>query len=80
MVFAIWLGAWDAAAHEWIYDEAVDASPAIDWRYGVPYPDQGATGLFISRASDTYGTIWEVVALDCDVPDDHSCGSGSLPT
>ena len=78
-VFAIWLGTWNSATHEWDYDEE-EAEPAMDWRYGVPYPGQGATGLFISRASDTYGTIWEVVALDCEVPEDHSCGSGSLPT
>jgi len=80
VVFAIWLGAWDATNHEWDYDETGDPEAAIDWRYGVPYPNQGATGLFISRASDTYGTIWEVVALDCEVPEDHSCGSGSLQT
>lgn len=78
-VFGIWLGTWDATNLEWDYDETPDYSlPAIDWRYGVPYPEQGATGLFTPRASDTYGTVWEVVALDCDVPDDHSCSAGSI--
>jgi hypothetical protein len=80
-VFGIWLGEWDSANHEWDYDNSpAHSNPAIDWRYGVPYPDQGATGLFAPRASDDYGTIWEVVALDCDVPADHSCGTGTLPS
>lgn len=79
-VFGIWLGVWDSVNHEWDYTQTGYTEPAVDWRYGVPYPDQGATGLFVPRSSDTYGTIWEVVALDCEVPADHSCGSGSLPS
>lgn len=72
--FTIHLGAWDAtddSGGKWVY-EAVDTVAAIDWRYGVPYPDEGATGLFEARASDTYGTIYETVALDCDTPGE--CG------
>lgn len=78
-VFGIWLGTWSSSAHEWVYSEVSYSTPAIDWRYGVPYPGQGATGLFISRDSDDYGTIWEAVEIDCDVPPDHSCNAGSLP-
>lgn len=78
-VFGIWLGTWSSAAHKWSYSEVDYSTPAIDWRFGVPYPEQGATGLFQARNSDDYGTIWEVVALDCDVPTTDSCGSGSLP-
>ena len=80
-VFGIWLASWNSSTHSWTYDSSGDNSnPAIDWRYGVPYPDQGSTGLFTPRASDTYGIIWECVSLDCDVPTTYSCTSGSLPT
>jgi len=49
-----------------------DLYKCIDWRYGVPYPLEGATGLGEWRASDTYGKILEVVALDCESPGE--CG------
>ena len=68
--FNITLGVWSSAYDEWDYTGAT--AKAIDERYGVPYPDAGATGLFTSHASDTYGTIWEVVALDCSSPGE--CG------
>jgi hypothetical protein len=70
--FDIHLGTWSPANDKWIY-AAVDTVKAIDWRYGVPYPGAGATGLFAPMPSDTYGTIWENVALDCDTP--GACGS-----
>jgi len=73
--FAITLGVWNKATNEWIYSGG--AATAIDWRYGVPYPDAGSTGLFEQRTSDDYGTIWEVVALDCSSPGDCGSGSGS---
>ena len=70
-VFDLHLGTWSSEDNEWSYaDDTVDA---IDWRYGVPYPDEGATGLFTPRASDTYGTIYECVSLDCESP--GACGS-----
>jgi len=79
VVFGIWLGVWSSASHEWGYsDDDANSVPAIDWRYGVPYPGQGSTGLFTPRSSDEYGIIWECVALDCEVPDTHSCTSGTL--
>jgi hypothetical protein len=73
VAFDIHLGTWDPAgtAPHWNY--AVGVVTAIDWRYGVPYPDAGATGLFDSRRSDTYGTIWECVSLDCTSP--GACGN-----
>jgi hypothetical protein len=64
--FSISLGRWDPAANEWIYDAGVVT--AIDWRYGVPYPDAYATGLFERRESEEFGWIWETVALDCESP------------
>ena len=73
-VFEIHLGTWNpshASGGKWIYDTET-ISYAIDWRYGVPYPDEGSTGLFESRASDEYGVIWECVALDCETP--GACG------
>lgn len=65
--FTLYLGSWDASANGWTYDTTLTVW-AIDWRYGVPYPDEGATGLFIPRSSDYYGIIWEVVSLDCSSP------------
>lgn len=69
--FDIYLGSWDSSAQKWIYDEET-AYKSIDWRYGVPYPEAGSTGLFEARASDANGVIYEVVALDCETP--GSCG------
>jgi hypothetical protein len=71
--FNIRLGVWTSATNKWTYAASGTTVKAIDWRYGVPYPDAGATGLFDSRRSDTYGTIWECVALDCTSP--GACGS-----
>ncbi len=66
-VFKVYLGTWDCDSHKWSYDTETEYQ-AIDWRYDVPYPDAGATGLFQPRCSSTYGIIWETVALDCDSP------------
>lgn len=70
--FNIHLGTWSPASDKWIYAPSATVK-AIDWRYGVPYPGIGATGLFAPMPSDTHGTIWETVALDCDTP--GACGS-----
>lgn len=69
--FDMHLGTWNPSTDSWDY--AAGTVTAIDWRYGVPYPDAGATGLFTKRLSDTYGVIYETVALDCDTPGE--CGS-----
>lgn len=66
-VFDIELGTWSPADNKWVYGSTVIA---IDWRYGVPYPDAGSQGLFTPRPSDTYGTIYECVSLDCETPGD----------
>lgn len=68
--FEVHLGEWDPAEHVWVY--GADPEWAIDWRYGVPHPEAGATGLFQKRKSDELGNIWEVVALDCASP--GACG------
>lgn len=90
--FRIKLGAWDPAAHGWIYDtteeDALALDPeyewqtyGIDWFYGVgfTYPLAGATGNFEAKPSDTYGTIWHVLGnMSCDADDcGDSGGSGS---
>ena len=67
VVFEIYLGLWDAETHAWIYQEDL-LRKAIDWRYAVPYPDAGSTGLFAARRSMQHGVIYETVALDCDTP------------
>lgn len=66
-VFDLYLGYWDSDQNEWVYVEEWVVK-AIDWRYAVPYPDAGTTGLFTPRPSTTYGTIFECVALDCVSP------------
>lgn len=71
-VFEINLGTWSSSLHKWVYSTGSPVE-AIDWRYGVPYPTSGATGLFEARSSDTYGIIWECVSLDCESP--GACGS-----
>jgi len=53
-VFCIYLGTWNTDGH-WDYDYKTHY-PAIDWRYGVPYPEVGATGLFIARPYSGSGT------------------------
>lgn len=63
--FDIHLGTWNAGSQKWIYDTE-NTVVAIDWRYGVPYPEAGATGLFMARASTSNGIIYEAVALDCE--------------
>jgi len=71
IVFKCYQGIWCSEDHTWRYDctdTCDDWVWAIDHRYDVPYPDIGARGLFTPRASDTYGTIWECVALDCSSP------------
>lgn len=72
IAFTIYLGVWNPSTVQWDYDVTTVVN-AIDWRYGVTYP-ASATGLFTSRASDFYGTIWEVVSLDCEGP---GTGTGS---
>jgi hypothetical protein len=74
--FEIHLGTWDPATDSWAYD-CNNTVKAIDWRYAVPYPDEDATGLFQKRKSTTYDYIYEVVALDCESPQDACNGSSS---
>lgn len=65
--FNAYLGEWSPATDAWTHDCGTTLA-AIDWRYGVPYPNAGARGLFTPRQSDTYGVIYECVSLDCDTP------------
>ena len=67
VVFNLTLGTWNATQMKWLYNVSPNVK-AIDWRYAVPYPDAGATGLFQPKPSVTHGTVWECVALDCDSP------------
>jgi hypothetical protein len=71
IAFDLYLGVWSRANDKWEYDTSKTVK-AIDWRYGVPYPPAGSTGLFERRPSTTYGVIWEDVSLDCESPGD--CG------
>jgi len=75
-VFDLKVGEWDSATHSWIYPASADAK-GIDWWYSVsgPYPGAGATGNFIERPSDTYGTIWEALGnVSCDPDNCGECG------
>ena len=67
--FDVYVGAWDPAIDGWDYD-CDNEFACIDWRYGVPYPGKGTTGLGQWHLSDTHGRILEVVSLDCQIPDD----------
>jgi len=66
-LFTIHLGVWSPDLYKWIYDTE-NTFFAIDWRYDVPYPGAGATGLFSPRPSTTHGVIYECVSLDCASP------------
>ena len=77
-VFDLKLGTWDPSTDSWDYEASASAK-GIDYWYSVsgPYPDAGATGNFIARPSDTYGTIWECVGnMSCD---DDACGTCAEP-
>ena len=65
--FDVYVGTWNTATHDWEFPGTA-TSVCIDWRFGVPYPTQGAQGLAEWRNSDVYGQILEVVALDCEAP------------
>ncbi len=65
IAFDAYLGTWDPSSQDWTYGDGTSVK-AIDHRYGVPYPDAGATGIFTPRQSDDHGTIYECVSLDCD--------------
>ena len=66
-VFTVYKGVWDGDT-TWTYPDVATTYEAIDRRYGIPNPDAGSKGLFIARVSATYGTIYEVVSLDCASP------------
>jgi hypothetical protein len=67
IVFDVYVGTWDSATHDWTYPGTATYK-AIDWRYGVPYPTQGAQGLAEWRDSDVYDDVLEVTSLDCEAP------------
>jgi len=68
IVFEVYPGTWSSATHSWTY--SAEKEKAIDWWYSDtgPYPLAGATGIFVPRASDEYGTIYAAVSGDCDSP------------
>ena len=65
--FGVYAGTWSIGGHSWAYDTGTEYQ-CIDWRFGAPFPDAGATGLGQWRESTDEGAILEVVALDCDSP------------
>lgn len=67
-LFTVYKGVWNEDTDTWEYDDEVTTYTAFDRRYGTPFPDAGSKGLFTPRASTTYGTIYEVVSLDCESP------------
>ena len=68
IAFDVYKGVWDPDQDKWTYPDTVTTYKAIDWRYDVPYPDEGSKGLFTPRVSTTHGVIYECVSLDCDTP------------
>jgi hypothetical protein len=78
VVFDLKVGVWSSTTHKWAYPGSADAK-GIDHWYSttVPYPGEGATGNFIERPSDTYGTIWEALGnVSCDSDNCGECGGG----
>ena len=74
IVFSLYPGTWSSSQNKWGYG-SLQAAYGIDWRHGVTYPDKGARGYFNPKPSDTYGTIYDCVSLDCTSPGE--CGAGS---
>lgn len=67
VVFGIYKGTWSESTHAYTYNSGTEFK-GIDWFNGTTYPAIGATGLFLPKKSDTYGTIYEVVTMDCEAP------------
>jgi hypothetical protein len=68
IVYKSYVASWCMRDNSWRYDctETCDHWVyCIDHRYDVPYPDEGARGLYIPRPSYHYGTIFENVSMDC---------------
>jgi hypothetical protein len=84
IVFTAWLGTWVPATNSWDYTSTCQTGTGtgdgtlvycIDWFYDGPYPAIGSTGLAIARTSTIYGTIYEIVTMDCVTP--NSCCTGT---
>lgn len=73
VVFTVKLMVWDADNNGHKPDpNDTDTHYAIDWRYGMPYPDAGARGLFVKRRGTCNSVkvdMYEVVSLDCEPPE-----------
>lgn len=69
IVFEVYVGTWNPATDNWDY--SLEKSKAKDLFYADPEvtPGEGATGMFIPRPSDTYGTIYMAISGDCDAPE-----------
>ena len=61
------LGTWNPALDVYCYDDAPTVK-AIDHRKGPPHAEVGWKGLYQPEKSDTYGTIYVNVSLDCALP------------
>jgi hypothetical protein len=72
VVFTVKLMVWDSDNNGHKPDpDDTETHYAIDWRYGMPYPDAGARGLFVKRrgyCGTDYVDMYEVVSLDCTKP------------
>jgi hypothetical protein len=71
VVFEITLQHWIPDNNGHSPNEPADLFKAIDWRYGMTYPDAGARGLFqrhTGYCGTEYVDMYEVVTLDCEPP------------
>lgn len=71
-VFGIYLQHWVPESNGHAPNAPVETAYAIDWRKMPTYPGAGARGLFKPRlgyCDEEYVCIYEVVSLDCEVPD-----------
>ena len=83
IVFTVRMMIWDIDNNGHKPNSAnTDTYYAIDWRYGMPYPNAGARGLFVKRTGlydGAYVDLYEVVSLDCESPP-ISCDAAEVAT
>lgn len=76
VVFDLKLGTHNPATDDWDYEASASAK-GIDHWYSAdgPYPNAGATGWFIAKPSDTYGTLWHGWDISCTEDSCGGCGA-----
>lgn len=83
IVFTAYMGEWDPDTDSWDYGTTCTGTGGnnlvhvIDFFYPGPYPGQGATGFVVPHPSTIYGTLYEIVTMDCSSPDSCCPATGT---